>query len=60
MIGDVMIKVVTVEHVNTLLAEVANEERERRIAVEYYNMVDDLHQQYFAQMQADIDAGFLE
>ena len=55
-----MIKVVTVEHVNTLLAEVAKEERERRIAVEYYNMVDELHQQYFAQMQADIDAGFLE
>ena len=54
-----MSKVVTVEQVNTLLAQVANEERERRIETEYNNMVDELHQQYFAMMQADIDAGYL-
>ena len=54
-----MSKVVTVEQVNTLLAEVAEQERLYRIDVEYNNMVDELHQQYFAMMQADIDAGYV-
>ena len=54
-----MSKVVTVEHVNTLLAEAADEQRQRRIDVEYNNMVEELHQEYFAMMRADIEAGYL-
>ena len=57
--GGHMSKVVTVEHVNTLLAEAADEQRQRRIDVEYNNMVEELHQEYFAMMRADIEAGYL-
>lgn len=45
-----------IDMINDIMAAYSEEQRELRIAAEYYDMMEAITDQYYAQMSADLDA----